>query len=197
MEQRAKTFSKQDPGALLRMAAECKRRGDLSQAIEILRRAYEAIEKGSSVYPLRTFLRLPQYLQEADEREAAWDELFKLLEEGYPHQDKQPETLSTDRTEIFEAITEFLYRDGCAIEATLYALLSMHSRVIELRRKNRKRELATYCAEVHLASEIERLTARAGLPDLNWPLLQVLRRHFDDENPGGLAGDVKQLLQIS
>ena len=53
-----------EPDELLKQATAKKKAGDLESAIELLRKAYKEINKSSIVYPVKTFLRLPTYLQE-------------------------------------------------------------------------------------------------------------------------------------
>jgi hypothetical protein len=85
-EQSMAESSDRDPSELLREATAKKKGGDMEGATKLLREAYVAISKVSTIYSIDTFLRLPLYLQEAGRSDEAWREFNRLLTEGYPNQ---------------------------------------------------------------------------------------------------------------
>ena len=127
---------------LLRRATALHERGELHEAIAILREAYAAIASDSRNHTVTTFLRLPAYLQEAGQREEAWDALFEFLKNGYPTQPATPELVAMDRSAIYRALQLFLEREGHFLPAVLYGVLALYYWASGLRSQKRFAEFA-------------------------------------------------------
>jgi len=104
-------FKKKDPSELLKKATSLKKSKDINGAIDCLIEAYKEIEKSSVIYDVKTFLRLPLYLQEAKKNDEAWSEFNKLILKGYPNQMKSKELKPMDNSIIYDKMRLFLQRE--------------------------------------------------------------------------------------
>ncbi|MBI2852050.1 MAG: hypothetical protein HYX84_02960 [Chloroflexi bacterium] len=130
-----------DPDILLKEATAKKDAGDINGAIHILKKAYQAIGKLETIYAVNTFLRLPQYLQEAGRNDEAWHEYNLLLTKGYPNQMNNLELMPMDHSIIYDKMRLFLQREGRNDLAVRFGIFSFLSWVIGLHRQARKEEL--------------------------------------------------------
>src|ERR1035441_609037 len=146
-----------DPSKLLRKATAQKESGNIEEAIATLRRAYNAISKGQTVYPIETFLRLPAYLQQAGHRDEAWQAYQKLLTEGCPLQLKMADLIPMYQSAIYDKMRLFLQREGSPIPAVAYGILSHCSFAVGLYRQNRKAKLQSYVRSEEHTSELRSL----------------------------------------
>jgi len=158
--------SKNDPDTLLKEAAAKKNAGDLENAIRLLREAYKEISKGSIIYPVDTFLRLPLYLQEAQRNDEAWREFNLLLTRGYPNQMNNPELIPMDHSIIYDKMRLFLQREGKGKLAVRFGLFSYLSWAIGLYRQKRRDELKAYISKVTLEETIRKLLKKAEKENL-------------------------------
>ncbi len=184
---------------LLRRATALHERGELHEAIETLREAYAAIASDSKNHTVTTFLRLPAYLQEAGQREEAWDALFELLKNGYPTQPSTPELVAMDRSAIYRALQLFLERDGHFLHAVLYGVLASYYWASGLRAQKRFAEFAAFAAPRRLSEDLGKLLRKANRLDLVPALVPVLKTELDRTAPrddGIVAAEIKAVLQI-
>ena len=184
---------------LLRHATALHERGDLHAAIATLREAYAAIAGDSRNHTVTTFLRRPAYLQEAGQREEAWEALFGLLKNGYPTQPSTPELVAMDRSAIYRALQLFLERDGHYLHAVLYGVLAIYYWACGLRAQKRAAEFAAFAAPRRLGDELGKLLRKANRLDLIPALVPVVRAGLDRPAPaddGAVAAEIKAVLQI-
>ena len=184
---------------LLRRATALHERGELAEAIETLREAYAAIASDSKNHTVTTFLRLPAYLQEAGQREEAWDALFDLLKNGYPTQPKTPELIAMDRSAIYRALQLFLERDGHFLHAVLYGVLASYHWASGLRAQKRCAEFAAFATPRRLGEELGKLLRKANRLDLIPVLVPVVKTELDRSAPrddGDIAAEIKAILKV-
>ena len=184
---------------LLRRATALHDAGKLLEAIATLREAYAAIACDSKNHTVTTFLRLPTYLQEAGQREEAWNAIFELLTNGYPTQPSNPDLIAMDRSAIYRALQLFLERDGHLIHAALYGVLAIYYWALGLRSQKRLAEFSAFVSPRRLGDEIGKLLRKANRLDLVPALVPVVKTELDRVPPRGdavLASDIKAILQI-
>lgn len=157
---------KKDPDALLKEATAKKKAGDLENAIKLLREAYQEINKGSAIYPVDTFLRLPLYLQEAKRNDEAWREFNILLTKGYPNQMNDQELIPMDHSIIYDKMRLFLQREGKSDLAIRFGIFSYLSWAIGLYRQKRNDELKIYTSRESLENTVRKLLKKAKKEDL-------------------------------
>lgn len=107
---------------LLKEATEHKKIGNWSAAIECLRRAYTEIEKGSTLYPVETFLRLPMYLHAAGRKAEAQQEFQKLI--SRTRQNKPSVQKYYDLQHVLDKIRLCMQRDKARPQAIKFGVLS-------------------------------------------------------------------------
>jgi len=150
-----------DPHSLLKEATAQKKAGDVENAIRLLRKAYQKISKGSTMYPVNTFLRLPLYLQEAKRNDEAWREFNRLLARGYPNQINNPELIPMDHSVIYDKMRLFLQREGKNELAVRFGIFSYLSYAIGLYRQERHNELKTYTSREAVKNTVRGLLKKA------------------------------------
>jgi len=184
---------------LLRRATALHEAGKLHEAIAALREAYAAIAGDSKNHTVTTFLRLPIYLQEAGQREEAWNALFQLLTNGYPTQPKTPELVAMDRSAIYRALQLFLERDGNFLHAVLYGVLAIYYWAAGLRSQKRLAEFGAFASPRRLSDEIGKLLRKANRLDLVPALVPVVKSELDRTAPRAdaiVATEIKEILRI-
>jgi hypothetical protein len=162
-----------------------------------LRRAYIAISKGQTVYPIETFLRLPAYLQEAGRRDEAWQAYEALLNNGYPLQLNNADLIPMYQSAIYDKMRLFLQREGSQIPAIAYGVLSYCSWAIGLYRQQRKAELRSHVTKAAIDKLINRLLKPANRLDTQKELSQQVYERLEDvENVklDGIFAEVNSLL---
>jgi|TARA_B100000959_G_scaffold277713_1_gene334753 hypothetical protein len=112
-------FSSSSCDKLLKKATEKKRSGNLEEAIELLKKAYDV---GASEMSIQNCLRLPLYLQQAKKNDEGWGILCKLLAEGWPGGDKF--MVHADRAAIYNKMSLFRKREKNFDDALAYGLMS-------------------------------------------------------------------------
>ncbi|MEA3436837.1 MAG: hypothetical protein U9R43_10270, partial [Thermodesulfobacteriota bacterium] len=133
-------FKKKDPSKLLKEATAAKQSGNIDEAISLLRAAYKVISKGDIDYGIKTFLRLPLYLQEAKRQEEAWTEFNNLLVKGIPNQSNDPQLVPMNHSEIYDKMRLYLQREGRNSEAVKFGIFSHFSWATGLFLQKRKSE---------------------------------------------------------
>ena len=185
---------------LLRLATTLHERGQIHEAIATLREAYAAIAADSKNHTVTTFLRLPAYLQEAGQREEAWNALFELLNNGYPTQPSTPELIAMDRSAIYRALQLFLERDGHFLHAALYGVLAIFYWAAGLRSQKRVAEFGAFASPRRLSEEIGKLLRKAHRIDLVPSLVAIVKTELDRSAPREdaiVATEIKAILQIN
>lgn len=157
---------KKDPDTLLKEATAKRKVGDLENAIKLLREAYKEIGKGSIIYSVDTFLRLPLYLQEAKRNDEAWREFNLLLTKGYPNQMNDPELIPMYHSIIYDKMRLFLQREGKSELAVRFGIFSYLSWAIGLYRQKRNDELRVYALRENFEETIRKLLKKAKKEDL-------------------------------
>jgi hypothetical protein len=119
---------------LLKQATAKKKEGDLDGAVDMLRQAYQQIDREPVEHTTTTYLRLPKYLQSAGRNDEAWAEFNRLLVEGHPSQKRDPISLPGDHSQIYDAMRLFLQREKrpdrairSGIMSFLYGYVSLHN----------------------------------------------------------------------
>ncbi|MGM0583014.1 MAG: hypothetical protein ACQETL_20220 [Bacteroidota bacterium] len=109
-----------DPKDLLKKATSKKKKGELDEAVSLLRRAYQKIAAGNTNHGINTFLRLPNYLQKAGNPEEAWNEYNKLLNNGYPNQLNDFSVITMEHSKIYDKMRLFLQRERIKMKKQLF-----------------------------------------------------------------------------
>jgi hypothetical protein len=146
---------------LLKEATKLKKDGDIEGAIRTLRLAYKEIEKGDAGYSIRTYLRLPLYLQKANRNDEAWHEYNRLITSGYPNQSKNPEIIPMDQSLIYDKMRLFLQKEGKNNIAITYGILSYISWCLGLYHQGRIQELNIQKSREHIEQEVKPLLKKA------------------------------------
>lgn len=162
------------PDRLLKKATEFKRKGEIGEAISLLRQAYKEIERGEIIYPVQTFLRLPMYLQEAGKSDEAWGELNRLILEGYPNQLKDPGVIPMDHSIIYDKMRLFLEKEGRNDLAVRFGMLSYIYWALGLHRQSRRAELEKHLSRDVLRELVEKLLKKAKKSERVDELLGVI-----------------------
>jgi ribosomal protein S20 len=170
---------KKEPNTLLKEATAKRKAGDLENAIKLLRDAYKEIGKGSVIYPVNIFLRLPLYLQEAKRNDEAWREFNLLLRKGYPNQMSNPEIIPMDHSIIYDKMRLFLQREGKSILAVRFGIFSYLSWAIGLYRQKRDDELKTYTSKETLRNTVKKLLKKAKKENLLEKLCPVVEEQIE------------------
>ena len=104
---------------LLKKATEKKRSGNLEEAIELLKKAYDV---GSNEMSVEQCMRLPLYLQQAKRNDEGWEILCNLLAKGWPGSDKF--MVHADRAAIYNKMSLFRKREKNFDDALAHGLMS-------------------------------------------------------------------------
>jgi len=152
---------KKDPSKLLKEATAAKQSGNLDEAISLLRTAYKAISKSDIDYGIKTFLRLPLYMQEANRPEGAWNEFDNLLNKGYPNQSNDPQLVPMNHSEIYDKMRLFLQREGKNDEAVKYGIFSHLSWATGLFLQKRRNEFKDFVSAETLEDIVLKLLKKA------------------------------------
>ena len=157
---------KKNPAMLLKEATAKKNLGDINGAIENLREAFKGIEKDSVVYPVKTFLRLPLYLQEAGMADEAWREFNVLLTSGYPNQPKSIEIMSMEHSLVYDKMRLFLQREGKNDAAIKFGVFSYISWAVGLCYQKRHDELHDYKSMEYIEEVLSKVLKKAKRKNL-------------------------------
>ncbi len=168
-----------DADALLKRATALKRAGHIGASIETLHTAYKQIAASSQHYPVQTFLRLPLYLQRAEQPAEAWREFNRLLVEGYPNQTRDIENVTHDHAVIYDKMRLLLHREKHHREAIKFGIFSHLLEGISLYHQSKKRALRSHISRNTLHALLEQLLEKAEQPESFRALTEVLERHLD------------------
>jgi hypothetical protein len=166
-----------EPYELLKQATEKKKAGNLESAIRLLREAFKEITKGTTIYQVNIFLRLPMYLQEAGKGDEAWRELNTLLSSGYPNQLRNPEIIPMDQSAIYDAMRLFLQREGKNGAAVKFGVLSYISWCIGLYKQGRNDELAIYTTRENIELMMRKLLKKAKKEEVLAKISEIVVNH--------------------
>jgi len=134
------TTGPNDPDKLLKDATALKKQGDITGAIRKLKSAYKAIEKTNIGYSVKTFIRLPQYLQLAGQNDEAWREFNNLLL-GFPNQLMKKELIPMAHSTIYDKMRLFLQKEKRYKKAVLFEMFSCLCWAKGLYLQKRRRDL--------------------------------------------------------
>lgn len=127
-----------DPNNLLKEATYHKKEGNINKAILVLRKAYKILETTPVQYSVKTYLRLPLYLQQARRTDEAWIEFNNLITKGYPNQSRDIAGVLLDNSVIYDKMRLFLERERKPLKAINLGIQSFMSKVKGLRLLKRK-----------------------------------------------------------
>ena len=114
-----KEFPSTDCDKFLKQATKMKRSGNLEEAIQLLKKAYDV---GASEMSIQNCLRLPLYLQQAKKNDEGWEVLCQLLAKGWPGGDKF--MVHADRSIIYDKMSLFRKREKNFDDALVYGIMS-------------------------------------------------------------------------
>lgn len=172
------TLPKQEPAELLKLATNCKKAGDIKNAVRILKEAYRAISHTATDHGVDVFLRLPQYQQLAGRPEQAWKEFNLLLVEGYPNQNRDKAFIVMDHSIVYDKMRLFLQRENCSKEAVKFGTFSWLLWAIALNKQNKKKELRSWTTTKKLDAMLLELLDKANRVELQHELKQLLEKEL-------------------
>ena len=152
------------PQELLKEATSLKKSGDIDGAILKLKSAYKSIEKTNITWSVKTFIRLPQYLQLVGRNDEAWKEFNNLLL-GYPNQLNASEVLPMDHSIIYDKMRLFLQKEKRYKKAVLFGIFSYLCCTRGLYLQKRKKLLKEHISHECITSILEGLLKKAKMTD--------------------------------
>jgi len=139
--------------------------GDMANAIEYVRTAYELIADDFVAYPVDTFLKLPMYLQKAGRNDEAWSYFNNLIINGYPNQVGGGVTYM-DHSKIYDKMRLFLQREKKADRAVRFGVWSYICWGRGLFAQKRWSELRGFFDEDSIRAALEPLLKKAKRLDV-------------------------------
>lgn len=109
---------------LLREATASKNQ-DPEGAIRLFLMAREQIAQTDSDHGIQVFVRLPRYLQLAGRSREGWDELNRLLRDGYPNMYKSERCWYHTKSFVYGKMRLFMQREQMFREAVPYGALAV------------------------------------------------------------------------
>ncbi len=195
---------KRDPSELLKLATQKKKEGDLNEAIEYLKKAYKEIGKSDTGHSVKTFLRLPKYLQLADKNDEAWSEFNKLLAKGYPSQPNDLFVIFNDHSTIYDAMKLFLQREKKFKKAILHLCLSFFARVQslsvkhdikEINQRNQK-EIKKIRNKEYLSELLSKDLKKANIEDKEEDFISLLLEETENQNKIDISRATKRIAKL-
>lgn len=144
---REKTQSEERASELLKEATRLKDEQDIDGAVSCLREAYDLINQSPIIYPTKTFLRLPLYLQQGGRYREAIHEFTRLLDNAperiageFSHIAKKEQNglLAMDRSTIFDKMRLAAQREKEYSNASYFQILSEANTAVGLKLQNRE-----------------------------------------------------------
>jgi len=163
---------------LLQQAAAEKKSGDIEGAIATLHDAYKEISRTSVNYTINPFLKLPLYLQQANQLDDAWREFNRLLIEGYPNQRRTPDLIAKDHAIIYDKMRLFLQREQRYQEAVKYGIFSHLLWGIGLHNQGRKQELRSHLSKQAIKVMLQEVLKKIKNEDLSIELYKLIEQHL-------------------
>ncbi|MBO6574013.1 MAG: hypothetical protein JJ896_01235 [Rhodothermales bacterium] len=121
------------------------------------------MERTSTQYSVKHFLRVPMLLQLDGRAEEAWAEYQELLSSGYPGQMRSKDMILMDSYQIYDKMRLHLQREGRAKEAVVYHVLSIVCWSRALRLQNRSNEHEHTLTREYAAVQVEKVWRRTKL----------------------------------
>ena len=165
-----------DVATLLKQATAEKESGNLNEAIETLRKAYDLISISGISYSVETFLKLPLYLQKAKRNDEAWREFNLLLTRGFPYQNTSLEIRSMNNSIIYDKMRLFLHREKKYELAVRFGLCSFMFWAEGLKRQERNDELEDYVSPENIEYNVENLLKKAKHLEVKELLIDFVRQ---------------------
>lgn len=172
------TLPTQKPVELLKLATNCKKAGDIKNAVRILKEAHKAISRTATDHGVDVFLRLPRYQQLAKRPEQAWKEFNLLLVEGYPNQNRDEAFIVMDHSIIYDKMRLFLQRENCSKEAVKFGIFSWLLWAISLQKQEKKKELRSWTTGKKIDALLLELLDKANRLELQYKLKQFLEQEL-------------------
>ncbi len=162
----------------LRKATAEKEAGNLDEAINLLRRAYELTKIEGMECSVETFLRLPMYLQKAGRNGEAWREFNILLTHSYPNQNKDPQLVPMANSIVYDKMRLFLQRENKNDLAVRFGVCSYVSWAVGLYRQKRKNELKDCIDQENIEYNVEKLLKKARKIHLQDKLVKTVKEQL-------------------
>lgn len=187
-------FKKKDPSKLLKEATIAKKSDNLDEAISLLQTAFKAISKGDIDYGVKTFIRLPLYLQETKRPKEAWKEFNNLLTEGFANQSNDPQLVPMNHSEIYEKMRLFLQREGRNDEAVKYGIFSHFSWATGLFLQKRRSEFKDFISAETLEDIVLKLLKKTNLSEQISSLIKHEVKNIPNIDGGTLGTKIDKIL---
>jgi len=206
---REKTASEERSSELLKEATQRKNDKDLEGAIACLRGAYKLMAQSSISYPIKTYLRLPLYLQQAGHYKESIIEFERLLRNSpykiakeFSHVTKQKqESLSAmECAAIYDKMRLASQREKYFSHAVYYQLLSNASRAVGLKLQERNEELSNFMERELWLDGVETLLKKEKKEALSPRIADKgleFSRSCTDKALQKLATDTAKMLEVS
>ena len=193
-------FKKKDPSKLLKEATAAKQSGNFDEAISLLRSSYKAISKDDIDYGVKTFLRIPLYLQEAKRPEGAWREFNNLLAEGFANQSNDPQLVPMSHSEIYDKMRLFLQREGRNDEAVKYGIFSHFSWATGLFLQKRRSEFKDFISTETLEDIVLKLLKKAKINNFSEQISSLIKhevKNIPNIDYGTLGTKIDKVIFLS
>jgi len=205
---REKTPSEERASELLKKATQLKDEQDIDGAVSCLREAYDLIDQSPIIYPTKTFLRLPLYLQQGGRYSEAVEEFTKLLNNAserivgeFSHTSKKEQMglLAIDRSIIFDKMRLAAQREQEYLCAAQFQILSEANTAVGLKLQDRE-EPCDYESSLELSDRVKKLLKKADKGNL---CSEVTIAYADfiklrtNEALKRLEGEIEKILEIS
>ncbi len=184
-------FKKFNPEELFKKATNQKKDGDINSAIETLRTAYKQLEKQGIEYPIKTYLRLPLYLQEAGRNDEAWGEFNKLISKQH-----DPFMKSMNHSIIYDKMRLFLEREGKKLLATRFDILSFVTLALAYKEQDRIEEFKQFQNQEDTNDYIKKILKKIKRSDLEEDLYKTISDFIQNINANKLGDFVRKVDNI-
>ncbi len=179
-----RTKAEVNPGDLLKEATAQKKKENYDRAAELLRRAYNEIAKTNIQYDVKTFLRLPLYLQKSGRNDEAWREFNLLITHGFPNQPPGEAAYEDIKSKIYDKMRLFLQREGRKSFAINFGVLSYLADLKGRYLTGQKKELYMqyfdqYSTEDTVERIVEKLVKKADREDIKEELCSLVQKSIE------------------
>lgn len=150
--------------AALKRATALKKKGRMDEAIAALRDFRRHAERGEASFGIESYVRLPLYLQAAGRREEAWEEFYRLVNKGYPHQLDDEGCRCKERSTVYDKMRLFLQRDGHKRLAVYFDVMCLASRLRGMSLHGEHEQLVQCLGNEWLSQRLSPALVKGGLP---------------------------------
>lgn len=166
--------SNKDPEELLQLATQKKKEGNLDEAIMHLKDAYKILKRSKEGRDIKTFLRLPKYLQLANRSDEAWSEFNRLISDVYSKQSNNIVIQHINASIIYDSMRLFLQREKKYKQALIFFTLSYLKQIESLSAQQRKEELENLRTEKYIAETLIPHLKKAGIEGEKDTFIKIL-----------------------